>query len=317
MRKRDLFYRLAVIAVLLASLMMFGCKGTTTNSEESAFETLTNYLTENDLDLSDILTDWIVAASAVATNEGNYYILDIRGAADYALGHVPGAVNTTLGNILTSAANNGGKPILVVCYTGQSAGHAVAALRLSGYTDAKVLMFGMSSWDATFDRWTANVGNNAVGNANWNNDAAAANTEHDYPELNVTATTGEAILAERVAAMLAGGFQGVNAVDVLAAPANYFINNYWAEADMTTYGHIAGAYRISPLTVAGDEISYLDPDQTVVTYCWTGQTSSMITAYLTVLGYTAKSLKFGANNMIYDNLTAHKWTASGSYTYEN
>jgi 3-mercaptopyruvate sulfurtransferase SseA len=31
------------------------------------------------------------------------------------------------------------------------------------------------------------------------------------------------------------------------------------------------------------EINNLDPSKTVVTYCWTGQTSSMITAYLNVL----------------------------------
>ena len=115
--------------------------------------------------------------------------------------------------------------------------------------------------------------------------------------------------------MLAGGFKGINAIDVLTTPTNYFINNYWAEADVETYGHISVAYRINPLTLAGDEMRHLDPSQTVVTYCWTGQTSSIITAYLTVLGYDATSLKFGANGMIYDQLSGHKWTASGDYTF--
>ena len=54
-----------------------------------------------------------------------------------------------------------------------------------------------------------------------------------------------------------------------------------------------------------------------VIYCWTGQTSALVMAYLRVLGYDAVSLKFGANSMIYDELTAHKWTSSGSYTYES
>jgi rhodanese-related sulfurtransferase len=51
----------------------------------------------------------------------------------------------------------------------------------------------------------------------------------------------------------------------------------------------------------------IDPDKTVVTYCWTGQTSSMVTAYLNVIGYNAVSLKFGANGMIYSNLESHKF----------
>ena len=39
----------------------------------------------------------------------------------------------------------------------------------------------------------------------------------------------------------------------------------------------------------------------------TGQTSSMITAYLNVVGYDAVSLKFGSNNMIYPTLESHKF----------
>ena len=316
MKKRFRIFGYLILILLTASMLFFGCKGNVAGPGElSSFETLMNYLTTNDLDLPDILTGWIIAAADVNGNEGDYYIMDIRSATDFAAGHINGAVNSTLGNILTDAANSGGKPILVVCYTGQSASHAVVALRLSGYADAKVLKFGMSSWNATFDKWTINTSNIAVGNVNWTTDATATATDFAYPQLNTTATEGAAILAERVTAMLTGGFKGVNAADVLTAPANYFINNYWAEADVATYGHITGAYRINPLTLGNDEIKHLDPVQTIVTYCWTGQTSSIITAYLTVLGYDATSLKFGANGMIYDQLTNNKWTASGDYTF--
>ncbi|MCK5853406.1 rhodanese-like domain-containing protein, partial [bacterium] len=117
-------------------------------------------------------------------------------------------------------------------------------------------------------------------------------------------------------AMLAAGFKGVAAADVLASPADYFINNYWAEADVTHYGHIAGAYRIKEnLTLAADGFKHLDPSKTIVTYCWTGQTSSIVTAYLTVLGFDAKSLKFGTNGMIHSQLESHKWEASADYDY--
>jgi hypothetical protein len=143
----------------------------------------------------------------------------------------------------------------------------------------------------------------------------AADDVYELPVLESDKTEGAEILAERVDAMLAGGFMGVTSADVLASPADYFINNYWAEADVATYGHIKGAHRIMPLTVGGGEIEKLDPSMKIVTYCWTGQTSSMITAYLTVLGYEAYSLKFGANGMIYSDLTAHKWSAPGTYTY--
>ncbi|MFC2101259.1 rhodanese-like domain-containing protein, partial [Bacteroidota bacterium] len=265
-------------------------------------------------DLDDMLNGYIVAASDVNGNEANYYIMDLRSQTHFEAGHITGAVRTTLPTIVADAAS-ATKPILVVCYTGQSAGHGVLALRLSGYADAKVLKWGMSGWHIDFDSWTAKIGDDAIGDPNWVMTACGNPTGYGDPTISSTATDGATILAERVAALVSGGFKGVDHGDVLATPANYYINNYWAEADVTTYGHIAGAFRIFEFTLANGEYNKLNPSATVVTYCWTGQTSSMVTAYLTVLGYNAKSLKFGVNSMIHSNLTGHNWTSSPSYPY--
>jgi len=308
---------LSVVVVCAALVVLIGCRGEDcTAPSGSAFETLTAYLAANDMDIPDMLNGWIIAAADVVDNTDDYYILDIRSADDYDSGHIDGAVHSSLGNILTDAANSGGKTILVACYTGQSAAHAVIALRLSGYTDAKVLKFGMSSWNVAFDRWTANCANIGDGHANWSTDATATLADFADPDLSASSSTGAGILAERVDAMLAAGFKGIDASVVLASPGSYFINNYWAESDVNTYGHIAGAYRIKEdLTLAAGGLGHLDPTETIVTYCWTGQTSSMITAYLTVLGYDAKSLKFGTNAMIYDDLQTSRWSASADYAY--
>ena len=51
-------------------------------------------------------------------------------------------------------------------------------------------------------------------------------------------------------------------------------------------------------------------------YCWTGQTSANMAAYLRVLGYQAKTLLFGANGMIYDDLPSHKWSAGAIMGYD-
>ncbi|MFH2141550.1 MAG: rhodanese-like domain-containing protein [Bacteroidota bacterium] len=278
---------------------------------------MTNYMKTNNLDLDDLTTDWVIPASDLSTQLSTYYIIDLRDAVDYNLGHIPGAVNCTLANIVDQAANNGGKPIVVVCYTGQAAGHGHVALRLSGY-NSKILKFGMSSWHTDFDKWTANVGNIATTSTNWSStNTLETPVSFSVSSFTSTSTTGEAILAERVDYMLSLGFKGVNASDVLATPSNYFINNYWTEADVNTYGHIKTAYRIKEnLTLANDGFKNLDKDDQVVTYCWTGQTSSVVTAYLTVLGYDAVSLKFGTNSMIYDALLVNKWTGSGTYAYE-
>ncbi len=278
------------------------------------FNTLKTYLISNGLDLPDVLNGWITSAPAdideVDAWAASYFILDIREATDYRAGHIKGAVNTSLGNILTAADNAGDKPILVVCYTGQSAGHAVVALRLSGYPDAKVLKWGMSGWNnATANPWKDNIGDDAVRSDKWIKPMdITPNQTFEYPSLNTVSSHGPGILAERVEALLTNGFKGVENESVLANPANYFINNYWAESDTDHYGHIEGAFRVNPLSFAAGTFKNINPDKTAVTYCWTGQTSSIVTAYLTVLGYDARSLKFGCNGMIYSELEGHKYS---------
>ena len=158
--------------------------------------------------------------------------------------------------------------------------------------------------------WEANSGPvngvTAIGHTNWVTTGTEPLATFSDPDITASGD-GAAMLASRVQEMLTNGFKGIGNTTVLDTPTDYFINNYWAQADVDLYGHIAGAYRINPLSLSVGEMNNLDPSKTVVTYCWTGQTSSMITAYLNVIGYDAVSLKFGSNGMIYTDLQSHKF----------
>lgn len=310
------FLKYAIIFALVPAMLFTSCKKenedpTQERQTDAEFQILKNYLIEQNLDINNILTDWVIPASSVNADLSNFYVIDIRSADAFNTSHIPGAVNSTFGNVLTAAEGAAGKTIVVACYTGQTAGHAVAALRLSGYTTAKVLKWGMSGWTSALDSWTSNV--HSLDHANWiaSPGGIVEHTEvYDDPDITETGTGAE-ILAARVSSLLSGGLRGVNATDVLASPSSYFINNYWAATDVETYGNISGAHRINPLTLSGEEYFYLDPSKDIVSYCWTGQTSSVLTAYLYVVGYNSHSLKFGANGMIYDNLAAGgtKWAS--------
>jgi len=320
--------KFSLLMGLIAMLILSGCKKDEPEATPPApatnnFEILKEYLIDNQMDTPDVLDAWITSATAVNDNimdgddANDFYVIDIRSEEDFTNGHIPGAVNATLGGILDAALLSGGKPIIVACYTGQTAGHAVMALRLSGYASAKVLKWGMCSWNpATSQSWPGNIGSVAVGNPSWKLPAAPAGlVEFGDPVLETTAEAGADILTERVAALLAGGFGKISNADVLGSPASYFINNFWDEVDNDHYGHIIDAYRIKPLSLVGGEYKYLNQASTVVTYCWTGQTSSMMTAYLTVLGYDAKSLLFGANGLIHENLESHKFSDAETMDY--
>lgn len=322
--KTNHFLHSAIIIMTLTVFSFSSCIDPVETPEIDHYKVMTDYMKANSLDLSNMTSTWVVDAATVnTTGVSTYYIIDLRSATDFTAGHIQGAVNSTLTNVLTTAKNAGTKPILLVCYTGQTAAVAHVALRLSGYSTCKILKWGMSSWNTVFDKWTANVSNQGKGHANWSTtNTLKTPVLFSLPTLDKTQftaadTTGAKILAKRIDYMLSQGFKGVNASDVLTTPTNYFLVNYWTEADVTQYGHIKGAYRLNETLLLGDGMKNLDPAAKVTVYCWTGQTSALVSAYLTVLGYDAWGIKFGANSMINGDLLKNKWQASEikGYTY--
>ena len=292
------------------------------------FTLVKDYMVQNNLDIDQIITNtsgekFVTGPPATLAEVddflSSYYIMDIRSNSDFLTAHVDGAKNVAFANILTEATKAGSKPILVICYTGQTACYATALLRMYGFSHTQALKWGMSGWNSsTAGSWNNSVtGNIANGNANWSYAAAPANITYNDPTITSQSSNGEEILKKRVEEIVALGFQGVNGSDVLATPSGYFINNFFSETDYLAFGHIKGANRILPLTLADDSYLGIDPNANVVTYCYTGQTSAIVTACLRVLGYDAYSLKFGMNGLYNNNpaWTSNKWSSSVPKNY--
>lgn len=322
-------WRLALVMVLSLGVMV-GCEADE-DDEFGTFEDLSTYMLANGHDLPEhIASGWVKSASAVVDLNDytipGYTVLDIRGTDDYNAGHIAGAIDASLSTILADAEANpaGDNGYLIVCYSGQTAGHASMALRLMGYTST-VLKWGMAGWNADFSgSWNSNAGhdngNNAAGNANWVTTAAPELPTFDYPDWESETTDPAALLVERIEATLADGFQavaGYGATGVMENLANYQIINFWPEADYLSFGHYEGALQLKPISLAGDEVSAIDPSVETAIYCYTGQTSSTSTFWLNVLGYDVKSVKFGVNTLNYDGLyDAEKPNWHGPEDYE-
>ncbi len=323
---------LFAIALFVSLFIMTGCKEDEPDPQpgEAAFTVLKNYMINNAMDLTDLLSAWVIDAlpmseegGIVDTDNGytipGYHVFDIRSADQFNAGHINGAINVPLADVVDMAANYDTKPILVACVTGQTAGHAVMALRLSGYADAKVLKWGMSGWNPAFATpWENNIGDAGLGSPNWIYDAAPAPGSFSDPTWTSSFTSGANILAERVDAMLNNGFKAVGSGDVLTTPGNYQIINFWTNEEYTTFGHYTGAYQIKPISLASDITKAFDPSTASTVYCFTGQTSSMATAWLNVLGYDVQSILFGVNSLNYTGLEAAgkpHWHGAHDYEY--
>jgi len=332
--KKNVIYLLMLLIV--PALVLSSCKKDdeeeTPEEPNVQFETLMTYMGANGMDITDILgnstdgTKWVKAGSKVVDSADysvpNFYVIDLRKAEDFELGHIKDAHNTTLGNILDEAANATKSKILVVCYSGQTSARATAALRLSGYPETYSLKWGMAGWNDEFNAsWVG--GATDVTTTSWvDDDAEPALVEFDYPVIESGESDGQSILEAQIQTILALGSEDwlLANDDVLANPSSYFIINKWSTADWTDYGHLVDAYRYDTdngFSLAG--LKKLDPETPFVFYCYTGQTSSITAFWLQVLGYTnARSLKFGANAIIYSDLfdgattAAKSWLGAGS-----
>ena len=309
--------------VLVPALFLSSCdRGVDIDPENPiatpAFTLMKDYMIANELDINNILTNsggvkFVQGAPAAVDLDAflaKYYILDIRSTDAFTSGHIEGAKNIAFKDILTEAAN-ASKQILVVCYTGQTACYGVSLLRLYGYDDAQALKWGMSGWNPdTAAAWNNNTGDIAVNSPNWTYSSPPSNNVYNDPAIQSISQDGGEILQQRVEEVVANGFQTASNVEVLEFPGNFFVNNYFSETDYSGFGHVSNAYRIKEdLLLSTDGYRALDSDASaqMVSYCYTGQTSAVLTAWLQVLGYDAYSLTFGMNGMYHSNST---WTTN-------
>lgn len=243
------------------------------------------------------------------------FIVDLRSATDFATGHIEGAHNVTLANLADYLATNNttDDEVALVCYSGQTAAFANMAMRMLGF-DTFSMKWGMAGWnDNNAGPWNNNISSAFA--AQMVTTASPALGSFAFPELNTGLTTGQAILEARVEAIIAEGFDAnsMTAANLMAVPGDYQIINYWSNEHYLAMGHINGALQLTPgnLTTTTD-LDALNPEEAIALYCYTGQTSAFVGFYLNALGYDMKSVKFGANALFHDTMTANAWALQGN-----
>lgn len=304
--------------MLIASLFIFvtGCSDDKTTEPDipvNESEVLLKHFEDNN-DYIHTSGAFVISASDVRTtqltNPNSQKLIDIRTATDFAAGHIEGAVNVPFANLYdyiktVNPANF--DRIVIICYSGQTSAYAVSLIRaMGGYNKAISLKWGMSSWDSVFAQnyWLSKMSNLRAGQF-VQTPSPAKNPKGNLPTINTGKKTAPDILEARIKQLLADGYPAATISEntVYSNLANYYIVNYWAPALYLNPGHIDGAINYDPGTQpfkSANDLKTLPTNKTTVLYCFTGQTSSYVGAYLRLLGYDVKSLTYGANSMIYD-----------------
>lgn len=87
----------------------------------------------------------VTVEEPAAARERGVRVLDVRSPQEYAQGHVPGAVNVPLEELLAAPASAGSDGVHVVCQSGRRSLEAARALEQSGVTAVSVAG-GTSAW---------------------------------------------------------------------------------------------------------------------------------------------------------------------------
>jgi rhodanese-related sulfurtransferase len=245
---------------------------------------------------------------------GETYILSIRSAADYATGHIPGAVNMSAGSLFKSenlAKLPKGEKIYVYCYTGHTGSQVSALLNLCGY-DATNVTWGIMGWTKDTSVATKQFSNPTT-DLPTETTINQATATYDLPELDVTYSASELeIIRAACDSYASAGFKNISAADLNALitdadPANDPVIISVRSAEDYAKGHIPGAINIGLKDIAKIEnLQKLDPDIQIVVYCYTGRTGSQATAILNTLGYNAVNLLWGISGWTTDPVAASK-----------
>jgi hydroxyacylglutathione hydrolase len=73
-------------------------------------------------------------------------VIDVRQAAEYAGGHLPGARGIELGGLASVAADLTGRPVVTMCGHGERAATAASVLERAGIAGSAVFRGGPQDW---------------------------------------------------------------------------------------------------------------------------------------------------------------------------
>lgn len=279
-----------------------------------------------------------ISAATLQSNPASYVVLDIRSQQVYREGHIEGAVNLANTELLDYILENPspGKEFVVVSRTGQRAGYYTALLRLYGISNVRSLDYGMGAWHRNFaGEWYENIGvdveeywlqktdiiKDYIQPLPEMDEALAGLPVGQAYETLIRSLLEEDFIIDREQITSTGITMYFEQLYELDDRNDAFHEKiltmcygpreiYMSEADTSVFeghpGHIPGAVHYKPPNFSDlRSISFLQslpPDTPIVIYSEDGQRSAYLTAYLRLLGYDARSMIFGINYFIYQDM---------------
>lgn len=315
------------------------------SSLDNAAEMLVYFESQGDY-INSMDAPSLIDAGEVYGNLSRYLVLDIRPAEQFLAGHIKGAVNLEIKNLIGYLKQSHPglyDKIVLVSASGQASSYCTTLLRLCGYDNVYTMNFGMAAWNTDFSAiWSMNS-KDSPQMKNYTNTSWEQNQFTSLPSVEFETTSKDIKdkIEERAAKLLQEGFnedlpEGTGYVPGPAVTQSHLfpagdVSKYYkicygsgelylAMGRYNPYaglGHPAGVilYGFRSSLKSGNYLQTLPAGEPIGIYCFNGQFSASAAAYLRMLGYDAKSMLFGAHILFYNRLLYESVLAK--YSFKN
>ena len=213
-------------------------------------------------------------------------VLDIRSAEDYAAGHIQGAINVPYGVAVAESLDKipDDIPVLVYCYSGQTASQTIALLNLAGkdaYNVSGGFNNGISKEEAAAGLMTTEE------------------TTFGEETYAVDEDVQQAMVEYYTVAAENGSFNmSAEAVKNVLQDDDYYLVDLRSENDYLK-SRIAGAKQNIPFGQGMETaLANLPKDKKIIFQCYSGQTASQTVLLLNLVGKQAVNVSGGFDNGI-------------------
>lgn len=223
----------------------------------------------------------------IEDNPDAIVIIDIRTAADFEAGHISGSYHSgwaQLGEVMEHIPQN--RQVVVTCYSGQTAGQAIATLRLAGFSNVRSLQGGMNGWRA------AGLEATETGLRSLSERAKVSSPRTESDNVLWEAAKNNFLAVGTMGNKL---ITSQNLYDTLQTnPRAFNVIDIRSKDDFDA-GHIEFS-KHSAWPQFGSLLNSFTKQEKIVVACYSGQTSGQTVGILRMLGYDAYSLQSGINN---------------------
>ncbi|HSD63140.1 MAG TPA: rhodanese-like domain-containing protein [Ignavibacteriaceae bacterium] len=316
------------ISLIIAAANFYGClKDKITPPVENPLKEsgeLLFYLEDNGDYINSSAMPSLVDVDEVHSNIQYYLLLDIRKPDEFSAGHIQNAINKIPSELIAylDSINYQQIPkIIIISKNGQSSAYYTCLLRLYGFNNTFSMSYGMAAWNQAFsDEWLAALNFDYTLLSDYSDVNVPKPPFTPLPEISLSGTSLEDRVKNRIKNLMMINFEDYLIESEGTATINYgwlmaFSDEYLIVCYDTTFlykdimdGIFHPAEAISLHPAPNSELSSTEYLQSIPSnkksafYSTNGQLTAFVTAYLRLLGYDARSVLFGANNMYYDLL---------------